>query len=141
MIRRPPRSTRTDTLFPCTTLFRSLTRKRKLGSRGVENRAKALEAALRYLPSFKASLTRCRIAAASATSCGLRSKPWGNCQRNRYSLARIEWDADRTRCRLRTQSAERVSETRWEERRVGKECVRTFRSRYSRDPEKKKTNT
>src|SRR3546814_18251560 len=26
MIRRPPRSTRTDTLFPCTTLFRSLGR-------------------------------------------------------------------------------------------------------------------
>src|SRR3546814_4771219 len=26
MIRRPPRSTRTDTLFPYTTLFRSLTR-------------------------------------------------------------------------------------------------------------------
>src|SRR3546814_20200388 len=25
MIRRPPRSTRTDTLFPCTTLFRSST--------------------------------------------------------------------------------------------------------------------
>src|SRR3546814_17682730 len=24
MIRRPPRSTRTDTIFPCTTLFRSL---------------------------------------------------------------------------------------------------------------------
>src|SRR3546814_7033018 len=24
MIRRPPRSTRTDTLFPCTTLFRSV---------------------------------------------------------------------------------------------------------------------
>src|SRR3546814_3873228 len=29
MIRRPPRSTRTDTLFPYTTLFRSLTRERK----------------------------------------------------------------------------------------------------------------
>src|SRR3546814_2774130 len=26
MIRRPPRSTRTDTLFPCTTLFRSLSK-------------------------------------------------------------------------------------------------------------------
>src|SRR3546814_2970081 len=26
MIRRPPRSTRTDTLFPCTTLFRSQSR-------------------------------------------------------------------------------------------------------------------
>src|SRR3546814_11887492 len=139
MIRRPPRSTRTDTLFPCTTLFRSLTRKRKLGSRGVENRAKALEAALRYLPSFKASLTRCRISAASATSCGLRSKPSGNCQRHRYSLARIEWDEDRCRCRLRTQSAERVSEQRVpdsnsqsrrsEERRVGKGWDRTGRHR------------
>src|SRR3546814_2607360 len=96
MIRRPPRSTRTDTLFPCTTLFRSLTRKRKLGSRGVENRAKALEASLRYLPSFKASLTRCRISAASATSCGLRSKPSGNCQRHRYSLARIERSEEHT---------------------------------------------
>src|SRR3546814_13073754 len=30
MIRRPPRSTRTDTLFPYTTLFRSLTRYRGL---------------------------------------------------------------------------------------------------------------
>src|SRR3546814_6645429 len=29
MIRRPPRSTRTDTLFPYTTLFRSLQSKRK----------------------------------------------------------------------------------------------------------------
>src|SRR3546814_1286897 len=28
MIRRPPRSTRTDTLFPYTTLFRSTTRRR-----------------------------------------------------------------------------------------------------------------
>src|SRR3546814_14105936 len=30
MIRRPPRSTRTDTLFPYTTLFRSQTRRRRL---------------------------------------------------------------------------------------------------------------
>src|SRR3546814_11982834 len=30
MIRRPPRSTRTDTLFPYTTLFRSRTRKWKI---------------------------------------------------------------------------------------------------------------
>src|SRR3546814_10285524 len=29
MIRRPPRSTRTDTLFPYTTLFRSLARRRR----------------------------------------------------------------------------------------------------------------
>src|SRR3546814_9230407 len=31
MIRRPPRSTRTDTLFPYTTLFRSLIGDRKIG--------------------------------------------------------------------------------------------------------------
>src|SRR3546814_17856120 len=31
MIRRPPRSTRTDTLFPYTTLFRSIKTRRPLG--------------------------------------------------------------------------------------------------------------
>src|SRR3546814_15048021 len=34
MIRRPPRSTRTDTLFPYTTLFRSGGRLRELHGRG-----------------------------------------------------------------------------------------------------------
>src|SRR3546814_4113094 len=34
MIRRPPRSTRTDTLFPYTTLFRSLARDHRLVERG-----------------------------------------------------------------------------------------------------------
>src|SRR3546814_6841585 len=32
MIRRPPRSTRTDTLFPYTTLFRSGVRRRRAGT-------------------------------------------------------------------------------------------------------------
>src|SRR3546814_13355635 len=37
MIRRPPRSTRTDTLFPYTTLFRSRTRRPgSAGARGVQ---------------------------------------------------------------------------------------------------------
>src|SRR3546814_10691714 len=35
MIRRPPRSTRTDTLFPYTTLFRSWKRVRRLSTRTV----------------------------------------------------------------------------------------------------------
>src|SRR3546814_8749521 len=34
MIRRPPRSTRTDTRFPYTTLFRSWGRPHRLGQRG-----------------------------------------------------------------------------------------------------------
>src|SRR3546814_2113541 len=35
MIRRPPRSTRTDTLFPYTTLFRSHDREHQVGHRGI----------------------------------------------------------------------------------------------------------
>src|SRR3546814_9636989 len=50
MIRRPPRSTRTDTLFPYTTLFRSLLGHRILGpyligiqtGRGIPLRAKII---------------------------------------------------------------------------------------------------
>src|SRR3546814_2752722 len=40
MIRRPPRSTRTDTLFPYTTLFRSLDRVRDLFGRCRPERSK-----------------------------------------------------------------------------------------------------
>src|SRR3546814_1525954 len=36
MIRRPPRSTRTDTLFPYTTLFRSFARRRDAGGGDAE---------------------------------------------------------------------------------------------------------
>src|SRR3546814_16574863 len=43
MIRRPPRSTRTDTLFPYTTLFRSDLIKRKIEGQHVRQRA-ALDA-------------------------------------------------------------------------------------------------
>src|SRR3546814_8653979 len=38
MIRRPPRSTRTDTLFPYTTLFRSLRLQQNHKSRSIEER-------------------------------------------------------------------------------------------------------
>src|SRR3546814_20184002 len=37
IIRRPPRSTRTDTLFPYTTLFRSVRRHRKTFSQAAES--------------------------------------------------------------------------------------------------------
>src|SRR3546814_10736791 len=48
MIRRPPRSTRTDTLFPYTTLFRSPTALRSLLPYGV--RAADAAARRRHLP-------------------------------------------------------------------------------------------
>src|SRR3546814_13712793 len=41
MIRRPPRSTRTDTLFPYTTLFRSSARSRRPASRRLRHRLRA----------------------------------------------------------------------------------------------------
>src|SRR3546814_15552682 len=40
MIRRPPRSTRTDTLFPYTTLFRSRRRRRRASCRPTPSAAK-----------------------------------------------------------------------------------------------------
>src|SRR3546814_7585674 len=43
MIRRPPRSTRTDTLFPYTTLFRSRPHHRAGGSRGIDARHRRLQ--------------------------------------------------------------------------------------------------
>src|SRR3546814_1752415 len=42
MIRRPPRSTRTDTLFPYTTLFRSVPGRRAAHGRGQPDRSRAL---------------------------------------------------------------------------------------------------
>src|SRR3546814_2622965 len=52
MIRRPPRSTRTDTLFPYTTLFRSLPARAHLvgetrAARGPRRRARGADPALR----------------------------------------------------------------------------------------------
>src|SRR3546814_11884249 len=49
MIRRPPRSTRTDTLFPYTTLFRSLKDKRMLGLELTPEGKAAMEDMLREL--------------------------------------------------------------------------------------------
>src|SRR3546814_16592292 len=45
MRRRPPRSTRTDTLFPYTTLFRSLQRERAAGASLDNVRTQAIRAA------------------------------------------------------------------------------------------------
>src|SRR3546814_12337220 len=82
MIRRPPRSTRTDTLFPYTTLFRS----RRLWN---ERACKLLRA----------------------------------CAFDR----RIDADA----LDIGTEQVAQDAHRRSEERRVGKECVSTCRSRWS----------
>src|SRR3546814_16198170 len=56
MIRRPPRSTRTDTLFPYTTLFRSVLKARYMGrDRGVEKRRPILAAQELYEAAMRKS--------------------------------------------------------------------------------------
>src|SRR3546814_7810991 len=51
MIRRPPRSTRTDTLFPYTTLFRSHERQRRVFPRLITRAHAAKEPGFSALPS------------------------------------------------------------------------------------------
>src|SRR3546814_11914481 len=113
MIRRPPRSTRTDTLFPYTTLFRSY---RSYGADDVARlsfvrRARGLGFSLdqvrELLDLSERSDRPCDTVDAIACT----------------HLAEVERkiaDLDALRRELRS-----------EERRVGKECVSTFRSRWS----------
>src|SRR3546814_9545976 len=65
MIRRPPRATRTDTLFPYTTLFRSLLRN---GSRSedISQAQAALDAADAQLRAAQTDLERLRVVAPRA---------------------------------------------------------------------------
>src|SRR3546814_18310059 len=101
MIRRPPRSTRTDTLFPYTTLFRSAPQ-----------------------------ATQTDIATADQSSQGSEIVVTGI----RSSLERA--------AEVKQNSVQVVdsivAQDRSEERRVGKECVSTGRSRWSPYHYKKK---
>src|SRR3546814_3613529 len=61
MIRRPPRSTRTDTLFPYTTLFRSPDRRLGAGTGG-EIGARRAQFGCRHFTHHSLSLQRARAA-------------------------------------------------------------------------------
>src|SRR3546814_17032186 len=101
MILRPPRSTRTDTLFPYTTLFRSS--RSPLGLFGIRRLLRPVTSARRPGPN-----------------------------------ASMIWSSDGNgRLSSRTSVIIRFLYSRSEERRVGKECVGTCRSRWSPYPTKK----
>src|SRR3546814_16668030 len=97
MIPRPPRSTRTDALFPYTTLFRS--EGRNAGLTQIVLASDAEGVTLADAPPF---------AVAAGT------------------LAELTQGCDK-----RLESCAARFGTRSEERRVGKECVSTCRSRWS----------
>src|SRR3546814_17399777 len=84
MLRRPPRSTRTDTLFPYTTLFRSVAG--CMGVEGVVRRNKPIrvlrdntvifEGELESLRRFKENVDEVR----SGTECGIGVKQYNDVQ-------------------------------------------------------------
>src|SRR3546814_5529730 len=82
MIRRPPRSTRTDTLFPYTTLFRSPARESAVEAAGRDGRADAG--------------WRCRVRDVSGASAGSKDTPTGAARSEEHtselqSLMRISY--------------------------------------------------
>src|SRR3546814_12163766 len=140
MIRRPPRSTRTDTLFPCTTLFRS-----SCTDSFFANRSR---------PCLLYQIKRCSAPCVDRISkedyAGLVSdaqdflegrstavqKRLGDAM-TRAAEAMDYEQAAVIRDRLKSLTFIQGSQ-RSEERRVGKECVRTGRSGWSPYHKKKK---
>src|SRR3546814_14830193 len=110
MILRPPRSTRTDTLFPYTTLFRSAPCGSRVG--GPKGRGGGGLRALWGAPS-----------AAPSNLNPLRARGIFAARKDNHMAAKKQKDSSAD---LRTNEKKRS-----EERRVGKECVSTCRSRWS----------
>src|SRR3546814_12700157 len=114
MIRRPPRSTRTDTLFPYTTLFRS-----HCGLPGAwADLHQLLQQAIRFIQGQGPG-------ARGGAAGGLAHRRLTDCKGHTKPILRV---AGALNCASRL-NAEITS--RSEERRVGKECVSTCRSRWS----------
>src|SRR3546814_11876819 len=121
MIRRPPRSTRTDTLFPYTTLFRSGPRRRAASAclAGVRERVPA-ESGLANAVHGRGQDRRTGGKVRSLLQVGLESRP--------VLLAELRLPSDGLQARA-AGTGRRVTQ-RSEERRVGKECGSTCRSRW-----------
>src|SRR3546814_19976900 len=129
MLRRPPRSTRTDTLFPYTTLFRSQLPERpvggcdRLGFAG-DDEAEALGIVHACLDADVATFDNTRAGAVSATAYILVEIVEGQ----EFLVVGTRIPFGRNPPDVAT--AGYVDLVRSEERRVGKECVSTWRSRW-----------
>src|SRR3546814_15020451 len=123
MIRRPPRSTRTDTLFPYTTLFRS--------GQIFPGKAVPLQAA-EFLENLRPVMG---IGCDFPVAVALKLDAPGVCSGWLIELGHlwIQCILRRTkRCAVERDTTDKPRVTnRSEERRVGKECVSTCRSRWS----------
>src|SRR3546814_11841180 len=121
MIRRPPRSTRTDTLFPYTTLFRSF------NTLQVERTAHDVVThtwqVFYTTTTYKNDRVLLQVVAFTADI------------RNDFETVGKTYLGDFTQSRVRffRGSGVHARANRSEERRVGKECVRRCESRWSPD--------
>src|SRR3546814_18643670 len=107
MIRRPPRSTRTDTLFPYTTLFRS------------------------DLAQLRAHLLG-RVSFFLESSVDESRQVSRDLSVLRAEITELESRVDREAKEIKLRRAEnKISQFSSEERSVGKECVSTCRSRWT----------
>src|SRR3546814_15326525 len=114
MIRRPPRSTRTDTLFPYTTLFRSERRNPQIDHPAAVTAVARIDTLLPHHARFGGERA---VAVEPQVEHG-------------DDLVRARAGIDLTIGTGLDLAADRGFE-RSEERRVGKECVSTCRSRWS----------
>src|SRR3546814_19726396 len=120
MIRRTPRSTRTDTLFPYTTLFRSALARQpaEVANARQRDRHQAIQELVHPLAAQ------------------------GDLAAHRHAFAKLE--GRHRHLGLgdnRLLAGDQRHLARSEERRVGKECVSTCRSRWTRYHKTKKTPT
>src|SRR3546814_21087501 len=121
MIRRPPRSTRTDTLFPYTTLFRSVH-----WSDSAWISARVADGLVLLSPDAASSILDQQVQALGTrvTEFMERAAEWSELA----CFAHLHRVGDPAT--LNRRSADCLL-GRSEERRVGKECVSTCRSRWS----------
>src|SRR3546814_19481330 len=126
MIRRPPRSTRTDTLFPYTTLFRSENpfkrAARKIGTAPLpKGPGRVIARNEGALPNFRTTF----LYGANAAIEGLDLAPMSVADVLTPEILRIVIDVQHERqCKRAVERGERS-----EERRVGEEGVRPCRAR------------
>src|SRR3546814_19997988 len=120
MIRRPPRSTRTDTLFPYTTLFRS----HLAFAHRVEE-----ELEVPQRPAERGEQVVQEQRGAPAIGVGRLARP-----ADELTRGAVAHDQEAAPDRIGDEPAEPdQAHSRSEERRVGKECVSKCRSRWSPD--------
>src|SRR3546814_14871836 len=120
MIRRPPRSTRTDTLLPYTTLFRSAVEGRSAGLSSAD-----LAGEVSLVNVFASWCTACR----EEHPLFMELKAEGAVPIHGLNYKDKPADAAEWLGTL----GDPYTRTRSEERRVGKECVSKCRCRWSRD--------